>query len=186
MSNSISKKNFKEQPGEQPTTRRACLPLWKNARPRSAGVDTVTDLELARACRDAMYEKDTASRAIGIDVDIPAAGSAIARMTVTARMVNGFAICHGGYVFTLADTAFAFACNSHGRVSVAAGASIEYLRPARQDDQLEARAREVYRGRSSGVTKVEVFNQDHKLVAVFRGRSSILEREILSDTGKNL
>jgi acyl-CoA thioesterase len=144
------------------------------------------DLELARACRDAMYEKDTASRALGIEVDIPDAGSAVARLTITDSMVNGFAICHGGYIFTLADTAFAFACNSHGRVSVAAGASIEYLRPARKGDQLEARAKEIYRGRSSGVTKVEVINQEHKLVAVFRGRSSILERELLDNTRKNL
>jgi len=144
------------------------------------------DLELARACRDAMYEKDTASRALGIEVDIPDAGCAVARMTITGSMVNGFAICHGGYIFTLADTAFAFACNSHGRVSVAAGASIEYLRPARKGDQLEATAKEIYRGRSSGVTKVEVHNQEHKLIAVFRGRSSILERELLDNTPKNL
>lgn len=137
------------------------------------------ELELARACRDAMYEGDAASRALGIEVDIPAAGSAVARMTVSAQMVNGFDICHGGYVFTLADTAFAFACNSHGRVTVAAGANIEYLRPVMEGDRLEARAGEIYRGRRSGVTTVEVLNQDDKLVAVFRGRSSILERQLL-------
>jgi acyl-CoA thioesterase len=139
----------------------------------------VRELELARACRDAMYEGDSASRALGIEVDIPAAGSAVARMTVSAQMVNGFDICHGGYVFTLADTAFAFACNSHGRVTVAAGANIEYLRPVMEGDRLEARAEEIYRGRRSGVTTVEVLNQDDKLVAVFRGRSSILERQLL-------
>lgn len=137
------------------------------------------ELELARACRDAMYEGDAASRTLGIEVDIPAAGSAVARMTVSAQMVNGFDICHGGYVFTLADTAFAFACNSHGRVTVAAGANIEYLRPVMEGDRLEARAEEIYRGRRSGVTTVEVLNQDDKLVAVFRGRSSILERQLL-------
>jgi acyl-CoA thioesterase len=143
-------------------------------------------LDLARACRDAMYDKDTASRALGIEVDIPSAGTAIARMTVTARMVNGFAICHGGYVFTLADTAFAFACNSHGKVTVAASASIEYLRPVREGDRLEAHAEEIYRGRRSGVSKVDVLNQENKLVAVFRGRSSILDRELLDNTSKNL
>ncbi len=141
-------------------------------------------LELARACRDAMYDGDVASKALGIEVEIPAAGSAVARMTVSAQMVNGFDICHGGYVFTLADTAFAFACNSHGRVTVAAGANIEYLRPAMAGDRLEASAEEIYRGRRSGVTTVEVFNQDDKLVAVFRGRSSILERQLLDQADK--
>ena len=140
-------------------------------------------LELARACRDAMYDKDAASKALGIEVEIPAAGSAIARMTVTGQMVNGFDICHGGYVFTLADTAFAFACNSHGKVTVAASANIEYLRPVKNGDRLEARAEEIYRGRRSGVSKVDVLNQDDKLVAVFRGRSSILRRELLGKTG---
>ena len=132
-----------------------------------------------------MYDGDAASKALGIEVEIPAAGRAIARMTVNAQMVNGFDICHGGYVFTLADTAFAFACNSHGRVTVAASANIEYLRPAMEGDRLEARAEEIYRGRRSGVTTVEVLNQDDKLVAVFRGRSSILKRELLGGSPVN-
>ncbi len=139
------------------------------------------NLELARACRDAMLERDEASRMLGIEIEIPAAGSSIARMEITGAMVNGFDICHGGYVFTVADTAFAFACNSHGRVTVAAGANIDYLRPVSLGDRLEARAQEVYRGRRSGVTVVEVRNQDDRLVAVFRGRSSTLDRDLLTE-----
>lgn len=138
-------------------------------------------LALARACRDAMLERDEASRMLGIEIEIPAAGSSIARMEITGAMVNGFDICHGGYVFTVADTAFAFACNSHGRVTVAAGANIDYLRPVNLGDRLEARAQEVYRGRRSGVTVVEVRNQDDRLVAVFRGRSSTLDRDLLTE-----
>jgi acyl-CoA thioesterase len=132
-----------------------------------------------------MLERDEASRVLGIEIEIPAAGSSIARMEITSAMVNGFDICHGGYVFTVADTAFAFACNSHGRVTVAAGANIDYLRPVGLGDRLEARAQEVYRGRRSGVTVVEVRNQDDRLVAVFRGRSSTLDRDVLAPRPAN-
>ncbi len=141
----------------------------------------MTDLEQARACRDAMYARDLASQALGIEVTIAQPGSAEARMSITAAMLNGFGICHGGYVFALADTAFAFACNAYDRVTVAAGASIDYLKPVHAGDVLRANAREIHRGGRAGLYEVSVRNQDDVLVAMFQGRSSALDRSLLDD-----
>ena len=141
----------------------------------------MSKLEQARACRDAMYAKDLASQALGIDVTIPEPGSAEARMSISDTMLNGFGICHGGYVFALADTAFAFACNTYDRVTVAAGASIDYLKPVHAGDALRANAREIHRGRRAGLYEVSVHNQNDDLVAVFQGRSSELDKSLLDD-----
>ncbi len=141
----------------------------------------MSNLEQARACRDAMYAKDLASQALGIDVTIPEPGSAEARMSISDTMLNGFGICHGGYVFALADTAFAFACNTYDRVTVAAGASIDYLKPVHAGDALRANAREIHRGRRAGLYEVSVHNQNDDLVAVFQGRSSELDKSLLND-----
>jgi acyl-CoA thioesterase len=118
-----------------------------------------------------MYENDRASQALGIDIDVPEAATAVATMRVREDMVNGFDICHGGLVFALADTAFAFACNAYDDLSVAASASIDFLLPARRDDVLRAVAREDRRNGRNGFYTIEVFNQHHELVALFRGRS---------------
>lgn len=128
--------------------------------------------DLAKRCAATMYANDAASQALGIRVDIPAAGSAITTMTVRTDMVNGFDVCHGGLLFTLADTAFAFACNSYDDRTFAAAASIDFLRPARLGDELRAQAREDYRGSKSGFYSVEIRNQHDEVVAVFRGRSA--------------
>ncbi len=130
------------------------------------------ETDLARRCAETMYANDAASRAFGIRVDVPAAGRANATMTVRSDMVNGFDVCHGGLVFTLADTAFAFACNGYDDRSFAAAASIDFLRPARLGDELRAQAREDYRGSKTGFYSVEVRNQHDEVVAVFRGRSA--------------
>lgn len=135
-------------------------------------------IELARQCADRMLAHDEASRALGIEIEIPAPGRAIARVEVTAAMINGFGVCHGGYLFTLADTAFAFACNAYGRVTVAAGASIDFLRPVRAGDRLEAAASEQHRGRSQGIYDVNVRNQDGRTVAMFRGRAQATDRPL--------
>lgn len=127
---------------------------------------------LARRCAETMYANDAASRALGIRVDVPAAGRANATMTVRADMVNGFDVCHGGLLFTLADTAFAFACNGYDERTFAAAASIDFLRPAHLGDELRAQAREDYRGSKSGFYSVEIRNQRDEVVAVFRGRSA--------------
>ncbi len=141
----------------------------------------MNNLEQAKACRDAMFAKDLASQALGIDVTIQEAGSAEARMNISDTMLNGFGICHGGYVFALADTAFAFACNAYDRVTVAAGASIEYLKPVHAGDALRANAREIHRGRRAGLYEVGIRNQNDVLVAVFQGRSSALDKSLLDD-----
>lgn len=136
---------------------------------------------LARACTKKMFDDDEASRRLGMELTVERPGEATAVMTVDERMINGYEVCHGGYVFTLADSAFAFACNGYDRVTLAAGASIEFLRPARLGDRLTARAREINRGRRSGVYDVEVQNQDGKTVAVFRGRSVALDQPMLDE-----
>ena len=130
------------------------------------------ELDQARQAADAMWRGDAASRALGMAVEIPAAGSAVATMQVRDDMVNGHSICHGGLVFALADTAFAFACNGHGYDAVAASAQIEFLRPSRLGDTLQATAVEEYRGRKNGYYTVEVKNGDGDVVALFRGRSA--------------
>ncbi|MDH3611709.1 MAG: hydroxyphenylacetyl-CoA thioesterase PaaI [Gammaproteobacteria bacterium] len=129
------------------------------------------ELERARACADKMYANDKASKALGIEVHVPEPGSAIATMRVRDDMVNGFDICHGGLVFTLADSAFAFACNAYDDLTVAGSGHIEFLRPVKRDDDLRAVAREELRGERVGFYTVEVLNQDKKIVALFRGRS---------------
>ena len=116
-----------------------------------------------------MYDRDVASQALGIVIHDVSAGRATATMTVTASMVQGHGTCHGGYLFLLADTAFAFACNSE-RPAVAAGADVEFLAPVREGDVLVAQAAErVHRGRS-GLYDVTVRRGD-EVVLEFRGRS---------------
>jgi acyl-CoA thioesterase len=118
-----------------------------------------------------MYEKDQASRDLGIEIEVVGVGAVSAAMKVRRSMLNGFDICHGGFIFTLADTAFAFACNAYDNLTVAAAANIEFLRPAHENDRLTAVASESHRGRRNGVYDVEVRNQSGELVALFRGRS---------------
>ena len=137
-------------------------------------------LELARACAADMYSKDNASRALGIKVSVERPGESTASMSVRPDMVNGHALCHGGLIFSLADTAFAFACNAYDDVTVAAGASIDFVRPAQLGDELVASAREKHRGRRNGLYEVEVRNQDDQLIALFQGRSASLGRPTLS------
>jgi acyl-CoA thioesterase len=102
-------------------------------------------------------------------------------MTVRADMLNGFAICHGGLVATLADSAFAFACNAHNELTVASGFSIDLLAPSREGDVLTARARELSRAGRTGVYDVEVSNQRGERVALFRGRSYTMKGKPVVD-----
>jgi len=141
----------------------------------------MTELELARACAEKMYANDNASQDLGIEMEIPEPGAALARMQVTQRMVNGFDVCHGGLIFTLADSAFAFACNAKNDTTVAASAAVEFLRSARLGDKLVAHARERHRGRRAGIYDVEVRNQQDQLIALFRGRSAALGILVVGD-----
>ncbi|NDY92184.1 hydroxyphenylacetyl-CoA thioesterase PaaI [Ideonella livida] len=126
---------------------------------------------LAEACRDAMWAGDRACQALGLRVLQVAPGRATVSMTVREDMVNGHAICHGGLIATLADSAFAYACNAYNEVTVASGFSIELLAPAQLGDELTASAREVSRGGRAGLYDIEVCNQQGRVVAQFRGRS---------------
>ena len=120
-----------------------------------------------------MLAKDRASQSLGIAVEVTGAGAATARVRVRDDMLNGFGVCHGGHLFALADTAFAFACNTYGVVTVAAGGSIDFLRPVHAGDELTATATERRRGKRTGVYDVVVRNQHGKDVALFRGRAHV-------------
>jgi phenylacetic acid degradation protein PaaD len=98
------------------------------------------NLEIAQQCAAAMMARDRSSQAMGITIEIPKAGQAIARMLVRDDMTNGFDVLHGGVTFALADTAFAFACNAYNKLTFAASANIEFLRPAMLGDELTASA----------------------------------------------
>lgn len=133
--------------------------------------------EVARRSAEAMWTGDAASRSLGMEIVHVGPGAARLSMTVRADMVNGHDLCHGGLIATLADSAFAFACNSRGVVTVAAGFEIDLLEPARLDDLLVAEAREVaLRGRS-GLYDVTVRRGD-TVIAEFRGRSRALGRAV--------
>jgi acyl-CoA thioesterase len=123
----------------------------------------------------AMMTSDEASRALGIEVTSYGDGQAVARMRVRADMVNGHALAHGGLVFALADTAFAAACNSVAAPTVAAGAEIVFVSPARLDDELVATAAQRTSFGRSGIFDVTV-RRDDEVIAEFRGRSHRLRR----------
>jgi acyl-CoA thioesterase len=138
-------------------------------------------VETARECAQRMYADDAASRALGIEVSDVAPGRATTRMSVRDDMVNGHGICHGGYVFTLADTAFAFACNTYDDRTVAAGADISFLEPVRAGERLTATASERSRRGRSGLYDVTVATGDGVIVAEFRGRSRSLGKRMLGE-----
>lgn len=119
----------------------------------------------------AMYQNDACAQALGIDIVEMGEGYAVLTMTVTPQMLNGHRTCHGGQLFALADTAFAYACNSQGLAAVASGCSIDFLRPGFAGDRLTASARVQHQGKLTGVYDIEIVNQQQKPVALFRGRS---------------
>ena len=126
--------------------------------------------DLARACADAMWKEDDASSGLGMTIVEIGAGRAILTMPVRPDMVNGQRIVHGGFIFTLADSAFAFACNSHNHRAVAAQGSITFIKPGKLGDVLVATAREVSRSGRSGIYDVRVTVGD-EVIAEFRGHS---------------
>jgi acyl-CoA thioesterase len=121
-----------------------------------------------------MLGSDRASQNLKLQILDVAPGSVRVSMTVRPEMVNGHGLCHGGIIFTLADSAFAFACNSHGEPMVAAGASIEFLAPASAGELLTALATEVSRGARHGIYDVRVTKNSGEAVALFRGRCARL------------
>ncbi len=142
-------------------------------------------VQLARACADTMWANDKASPELGMQIEAVEPGRSVLLMSVRDDMVNGHDICHGGMIFTLADSAFAFACNSHNLNAVAAGARIEFLAPGRLGDKLTAVAEQVAQGRRSGVYDVTVTNQDGQVIALFRGNSQRIGGELVdAQTGE--
>jgi acyl-CoA thioesterase len=127
--------------------------------------------QLAEACAAAMWADDKASQGLGMAIEQISPGRSELSMTVREDMVNGHSICHGGFIFTLADSAFAFACNSENFNTVAAGVRIEFLAPASLGDRLTAVAGQVHQGKRTGVYDVVVSNQEGRKLAVFRGNS---------------
>ena len=134
---------------------------------------------LAQRVADAMFARDRASQGLGMRITRVGAGHAELTMTVRSDMVNGHAICHGGFVFTLADSAFAFACNSYNMNTVANGCTIEFLAPAHEGDVLTAVAQERAQVGRNGVYDVEVRNQDGVTIAHFRGKSTRIKGEVV-------
>lgn len=126
---------------------------------------------LAERAGRAMYERDPASQTLGMALDEIRPGYARMSMTVRPDMLNGHATCHGGFIFSLADSAFAFACNSHNQVTVGAGCSIDYLAPGREGDRLIAEAVEVSLSGKTGIYDIKVSNQEGRTIALFRGKS---------------
>ncbi len=135
---------------------------------------------LAERAVEALWRGDAASHQLGMAIESCRPGRATVTMRIRPDMVNGHGICHGGLIFALADSAFAFACNSHGDNTVAAGASIEFLRPAREGDVLRAVATERWRGAARVSTRSKCRTRG-ETVALFRGRSHQIAGRLTDD-----
>jgi acyl-CoA thioesterase len=131
---------------------------------------TLSPDDLARACADAMWKDDDASNGLGMEILRVKRGEAVLTMTVQPHMVNGQRIAHGGFIFLLADSAFAFACNSHNERAVAAQCNISFIKPGKLGDRLVATAREISRSGRSGIYDVRV-TVDDIAIAELRGHS---------------
>jgi acyl-CoA thioesterase len=130
--------------------------------------------DLARACAEAMWKEDDASSGLGMEILQVRPGEAVLTMTIQPHMVNGQRIAHGGFIFLLADSAFAFACNSHNERAVAAQCNISFIKPGKLGDRLTATAREISRSGRSGICDVRVTDHEGTVIAEFRGHSRVI------------
>jgi acyl-CoA thioesterase len=146
-------------------------------------VASLTPDELARATADSMYESDACSRALGLELLEVRPGYARMRMLVRDDFLNGHKICHGGLIFTLADSTFAFACNSYNINTVASGCAIEFLRPVHGGDVLTAEATEQVVSGRSGIYDIRVTNRANETVAMFRGKSAQIRGHLIPPEG---
>jgi acyl-CoA thioesterase len=137
-------------------------------------------LTLAKRCAEVMWADDRASRALGMQIAEIGPGRATLTMTVTEAMTNGHGMCHGGFIFTLADSTFAFACNAYNQRTVAQHCDVTFLRPARLGDQLTAECVERARAGRGGIYDVSVRASNGTLIAEFRGRSRTIEGTLLA------
>ena len=145
---------------------------------------TMSDAQkaLARRVGQAMFAADRASReTMGMELLACEPGRAVMRMTVRALHLNGHQICHGGFIFTLADSTFAFACNSRNHNTVAAGCNIEFLRPAHEGDVLTCEGVEQVQSGRQGVYDMRVSNQHGETIALFRGKSAQIKGHVIAD-----
>ena len=138
--------------------------------------------QIAERCAAIMWADDHAARGLGIELLEVGPGTARLRMSVRPEMANGHGICHGGFIFTLADAAFAYACNSENQRALAAGADISFLAPAHAGDVLLAEGRVRSQGGRAGIYDVEVSDQDGRSIALFRGRSARVKGQFFTDT----
>lgn len=138
-------------------------------------------IRIAQASAAAMWAEDRASQGLGMVLDEVAPGRTVMSMTVTEQMVNGHGICHGGYIFLLADSAFAFACNSHNQRAVAFDCHVTFLAPARLGMRLIATAFERHRVERTGITDVTVVTGTGEKIAEFRGISRAIPGKLVSD-----
>lgn len=141
----------------------------------------MTPKERAERVVDAMWKSDHASHWFGVEVVSIDEGQAVLTLAVQKHHANGHGMCHGGVIFSLADTAFAFACNSRNQATVAQHNTISYLTPAQVGDRLTATAHEVSLTGRSGITDVTVTNQDNKKIAVFRGASRAIKGQLFAE-----
>ncbi|WP_395071104.1 hydroxyphenylacetyl-CoA thioesterase PaaI [Paraburkholderia silvatlantica] len=141
--------------------------------------DSLPPDKLARAAAQAMYEADGCTRALGMELLEVRAGYARLSMAVRPEFLNGHQTCHGGMIFSLADSAFAFACNSYNVNTVAAGCSIEFLRPVLRDEVLTAEAVEQVLSGRNGVYDIRVTNRAGETVALFRGKSAQIRGNVI-------
>lgn len=134
---------------------------------------------LARTCAAAMWQDDAATQSLGMQLISVEPGHAVIAMTVSERMVNGQNLCHGGYIFTLADSAFGFACNTYNQRTVSQHCSVTFLNPAQLGDRLVANAVERHRAGRSGIYDVTVTRDEGFVIAEFRGHSRTVSGEIV-------
>ncbi len=136
--------------------------------------------DLAQACAQAMWSDDQASQGLGMVVERVSPGEALLSMAIRPDMTNGHGICHGGFIFTLADSAFAFACNTYNQRTVAQHCAVTFLQPGRRGDTLTAHAVERTRSGRSGIYDVTVRNSQGEVVAEFRGHSRTISGTLLA------
>lgn len=141
----------------------------------------ISDQDRAERSAKALLHNDLATKELGIQILATGPGYAKLTMRVTQNMLNGFETCHGGYLFTLGDSAFGFACNSFNQMAVAASAAIEFLAPAYLNDELFAEAHVQSQGRITGLYDVVITNQREQRIALFRGRSHRIDKPLFDE-----
>ncbi|MFJ6324185.1 MULTISPECIES: hydroxyphenylacetyl-CoA thioesterase PaaI [unclassified Rhizobium] len=143
--------------------------------------ENLSPQQLAEACAKSMWEEDNATRHLGVELLSVTPGEATLLMAVTEAMTNGHGTCHGGYIFTLADSAFAFACNTYNQRTVGQHCSVTYIAPAFKGDRLKATAREMSRRGRGGIYDIAITNQDGEQIAEFRGHSRTVKGALLPE-----